>query len=111
MLAPSKATPTGFFPTVKVPIKGQPEGALPHRANKRCDGGLIPGSPTVHVVVAVIRYPDIGPVKDDAIRAIPRSERRELLAIVRPHLGHDVAVVIRHPDIGPVKGYADGAKT
>ena len=94
MLAPSKATPRGSVPTAKVPStapslarslvtvlllsfvtqmlapsKATPSGVRSHRKSPK--HRAVAGPQLGHVVAAVVRHPDVGPVKGHASGTVP----------------------------------------
>src|ERR1700674_5398768 len=90
MLAPSKATPRGLVPTVKVPR------SVPSLARN-----------LVTLLTALICHPDVGPVKGHACGVGSHSKGADERAIARGQFGHVVAGNICHPDVGAVKGDGD----
>ena len=91
MLAPSKAIPMGSVPDRKSPqIRS------------------VAGRELGHLVGAVVRHPDVGPVESNAHRIGTGRERAKVCPIARSQLRHVVAAGVCHPDVGAVERHSPG---
>src|SRR5207253_4617080 len=57
-------------------------------------------------IVMPICDPEVGAVKEDALRILPYWEGAHGCAVTGAQLGHVVAVLVYHPNVSAIKGYS-----